>query len=135
MKQLRSIFLLGTFALLLFGCSKDEEFSILGKWNIDKITMSYYQGSTLVQTMSQVDSPDNDLGWVEFKDGGTGSDNEGGTFTWTLSGSNLTVVTDNETLALKLTTKEKKKLVGEATETINEGEATYTLKTVIELSR
>lgn len=135
MKKIRFAMLFGMLALLLLGCSKDDEFSIIGKWNIDKITMSYYQGSTLVQTYSQVDSPENDLGWVEFKDGGTGVDNENGTFTWTLSGNNLTVVSENETLDLKLTTKEKKKLVGEATQTITEENVTYTLKTVIELSR
>lgn len=97
--------------------------------------MSLYQGSTLLQTASEVDSPENDLGWIEFKDGGTGTDNEGGDFTWTLSSNKLTVVSEEETLNITLTTKEKKKLVGEVSETFTEEGVTYTAKTIIELSK
>lgn len=135
MKKIRFLLLFGVFATLLFSCSKDDEFSIIGKWNIDKMTVSYYQGTTLLQTFSQVDSPENDLGWIEFKDGGTGTDPDGGSITWTMKGDKITVVAEDETLEFTITTKEKNKLVVETSETMTEEGVTYTMKSVIELSR
>lgn len=138
MKKIRFAMLFVSLALLLLGCSKDDEFSILGKWNVDKITMEYYQGSSLLESTTSIDSPENDLGWVEFKDGGTGIDNNQEEFTWTLSGNKLTIVNPEQTLVITLTTKEKKKLVGymtETSETYTEEGVTYTVKMITELSK
>jgi len=99
------------------------------------MTVSYYQGTTLLQTFSQVDSPENDLGWIEFKDGGTGTDPDQGSFTWTMKGDKITVVAEDETLEFTITTKEKNRLVVETSETMTEEGVTYTMKSVIELSR
>lgn len=99
------------------------------------MTVSYYQGTTLLQTSSVVDSPEYDLGWVEFKDGGTGTDPDGGSFTWTMKGDKITVVTEEETMELTITTKEKNRLVVEMSETDTDEGVTYTVKRKLELSR
>lgn len=128
MKNLKLFAVLGAFVLLFSSCEKEDAF-LIGKWNVDKLTYSFtFMGVPFTETETNV-------GWIEFKSGGSGVDNEGGTFTWSFSDDKLTITDDEATFTMKLTTKEKKKIVGEwsQTETIEGFE--ITMNFVIEMTK
>jgi len=109
---------------------------IVGKWNIDKITSTIYVDGVLLQIPGFTNpTVQTNLGWIEFKEGGSGVDDVGDTFTWTLSGDNLTVTDDDGSFTMKLTTKEDEKIVGEWTETEIEDGVEWSVKMEIEMSK
>lgn len=133
MRKLRIIALLGLFAFVFSSCEKDEDF-LIGKWNIDKMKYSFTLGGENF-SFTMTDSAEDDLGWVEFKEGGSGTDDAGDAFTWTLSGDNLTITDSEETITMELTTKEDEKIVGVWTATETEGGETITVSYEIEMSK
>ncbi|MFO8020817.1 MAG: lipocalin family protein [Perlabentimonas sp.] len=114
MKKFKLFALVGAFAMLFSACSKDD-ISIVGKWNIDKMTFEMtmvVDGETQTETGAETNQ-----GWIEFKSGGTGIDDAGDSFTWTLSGDKLTISEDGEDpLTMTLTTLTEDKIVGEWTD-------------------
>jgi hypothetical protein len=131
MRKLRLLAFVGALAIIFSACEKDEDFTIVGKWNVDKTTISLsLNGIPLGEDEVSVND-----GWIEFKSGGTGIYDDSGTFNWTLSGSNLTITDPEETIVLKLTKMEENKVVGEFSESYTEDGLTVTMKMVIELSR
>lgn len=131
MKKLKLFAFIGLLAMVFTACEKDDEFTIVGKWNIDKTTLSL----TLNGVPLGEDEVTLNDGWVEFESDGTGVDDTNETFNWTLSGSDLTITYVDETMVLKLTTKEKNKVVGEYSESYTEDGLTIAMKMVIELRR
>lgn len=131
MRKLKLFALVGALVMVFSACNKDDEFSIIGKWNVDKTTLTYSLNGV---PFGEPEVSTND-GWIEFKSGGTGIDDYGDEFTWTLSGNDLTITYEQETFTLKLTTKEKEKVVGEMTESYTESNITVEVKMVIELSK
>jgi hypothetical protein len=141
MKALKFFAFVGIFALMFSSCNKDDEFSIVGKWNIDKVTTTMFINGV------QFGDPDIDTndGWIQFNSDKTGVEQDGDTFTWSLIGDNLTITWNDPdedqipTMTLKLTTKEAKKVVAEGSFTMEdewEGQAiTLTVTMVIELSK
>ncbi|HPE19546.1 MAG TPA: hypothetical protein PLM76_12980 [Tenuifilaceae bacterium] len=135
MKKFRIIALLSLFAFAFSSCEKEEDF-LIGKWNIDKTTTSIYVEDILLQFPGLTNpSVQTNLGWIEFKEGGSGVDDVGATFTWTLSGDNLTVTDDDGSITMKLTTKEDEKIVGEWTEVEDVEGVEWSVETIIELSK
>jgi hypothetical protein len=131
MKKLKLFAFIGLLAMVFTACEKDDDFTIVGKWNVDKTTIS---ASLNGIPLGEDEVTLND-GWIEFNNGGTGIYDDNGTFNWTLSGSNLTITDPEETIVLKLTKMEKNKVVGEYTDSYTEGDLTVNVKMVIELSR
>lgn len=87
--------LLLVFGLVFTGCEDDGPSTkslLLGKWQINSVSMSAYIGSQLIATESETFEA-NEL-VVEFVDGGTGIVYSYGeiddTFTWSLDGKKLT---------------------------------------------
>lgn len=89
---------------------------MVGKWNIDKISTTVFFAGTQVNQEVETNQ-----GWIQFNSGGTGVDDSGYTFKWTLSGDNLTITYDDadeyeiSSFTFKLTTKTLQKVVAEAT--------------------
>jgi hypothetical protein len=73
MKALKFFAFVGIFALMFSSCKKDDEFTIVGKWNIDKVT------TTMFINGLQFGDPDivtND-GWIQFNSDKTGVEQDG----------------------------------------------------------
>lgn len=125
MKKTGLLFLAMSAMLIAFSsCSKDG-FEIEGTWNVDKVET--YMGGELIET-------DENEGTVTFNSDGTGSaidDEETDEFNWTLIDDTLTLVFDDETTILNLTTKTEDKMVGEFEETWEE----VTYKVVISMTK
>lgn len=125
MKKTGLLFLAMSAMLIVFSsCSKDG-FEIEGTWNVDKVET--YMGGELIET-------DENEGTVTFNSDGTGSaidDEETDEFNWTLIDDTLTLVFDDETTILNLTTKTEDKMVGEFEETWEE----VTYKVVISMTK
>lgn len=125
MKKTGLLFLAMSTMLIVFSsCSKDG-FEIEGTWNVDKVET--YVGGELIET-------DENEGTVTFNSDGTGSaidDEETDEFNWTLIDDTLTLVFDDETTILNLTTKTEDKMVGEFEETWEE----VTYKVVISMTK
>jgi hypothetical protein len=134
MKTLKLLTLIGFIALLFTACEEDE-FDIVGKWNRDKITYETYLGASTSGTPLFIVPVVND-GWVQFNDDGSGTDNEQGTFNWTLTGNALTInPTGSISFTITLTTKTSTKMVGTETSSFFEGDAQYTMKVIYELRK
>lgn len=96
MKKFKSFAaLLMIFALFFVGCEDDGPSTkslLLGKWQINSISMSAYIGGALIATESETFDT-NEL-VIEFVDGGTGIVYNYGeiddTFTWSLDGKKMT---------------------------------------------
>lgn len=119
MKVLKIFAFIGVLALGLSSCQKDEAFSIVGKWNMDKITSKTYVMGVIVDEETEVEI---DAGWIQFNKDNTGVDNSGYKFSWTLNGDNLTInmedadEDDLDVLRFVLTTKTSQRIVAEMTE-------------------
>ncbi|TVR71026.1 MAG: hypothetical protein EA408_10215 [Marinilabiliales bacterium] len=131
MKSLRSfvfpLLILGMMIMATLSCDKDDDFKLEGTWNIDKVEM--YMGTQLIEEFTTVNA-----GTITFNANGTGSatDNQGtDSFNWTLSGSNLTIIEEDVTIVMTLTTMEKDLMVAEFTETFDE----MTFNVVMTLSK
>lgn len=137
MRKLKLFALVAAVALMFTSCSDDESFSIEGKWNLVKMTISVYQGTSATGTPLSTTTETQDLGWMKFNSDGTGIDNGDYTFTWTLKGDKLTIISDEaeDNLALTLTTKDGSKMVGYLLETYTEEDMTVTVKVVIEFAK
>jgi hypothetical protein len=111
MKKTGLLFFAMSAMLIVFSsCSKDG-FEIEGTWNLDKVET--YMGGELIET-------NENEGTITFNSGGTGTatdDGETDEFNWTLIDNTLTIVFDDETTILTLTTKTEDKMVGEFEET------------------
>jgi hypothetical protein len=134
MKTLKLLTLIGFFALLFTACEKDE-FDVVGKWNVDKITSEVYSGSSASGTPIFSYSLTNQ-GWAQFNSDGTGIADDQEPFTWTLSGNTLSIFpTGDESIILTLTTRTSTKMVGFQTETYTEDLTTFTEKSTIEFRK
>jgi hypothetical protein len=141
MKVLKFFAFVGIFAMMFASCKKEDEFTIVGKWNVDKVT------TTVFINGNQFGDPDIDTndGWIQFNSDKTGVTDDGETFTWSLSGDNLTITWNDPdedqipSLLLVLKTKEAKRVVAEGEFTMEddwEGQTIIlTVKMVIELSK
>lgn len=120
--------------MLFSACSKDDDFSIVGKWNVDKTTFDI----TMVidgQTQTITDE-ETDEGWIEFKSDGSGVHVDGDTFNWTLSDDKLTITEEDDySFTMTLTTMTDNKVVGEWTEVEEMEGVEATMDITIELSR
>ncbi len=125
MKKTGLLFLAMSAMLIVFSsCSKDG-FEIEGTWNVDKVET--YMGGELIDTSENE-------GTVTFNSDGTGSatdDGETDEFNWTLIDDTLTLLFDDETTILTLTTKTEDKMLGEFEETWEE----VTFKVVITMTK
>lgn len=116
MRALKFLAFIGVIVLAFTSCKKEEEFTMVGKWNIDKISTTVFFAGTQVNQEVETNQ-----GWIQFNSGGTGVDDSGYTFKWTLSGDNLTITYDDadeyeiSSFTFKLTTKTLQKVVAEAT--------------------
>jgi hypothetical protein len=105
------------------GCSKDDdnnELSIVGTWQqeVDELTIN-----PNVPGIGPQPIPYDDTATVVFNSNGTGTrTSEDGTdnFSWTLDGNRITIVFDDRTLILNLTTHTHNRLVAEQNFTMNE---------------
>lgn len=133
MKKFKLFALVGAFAMLFSACSKDD-ISIVGKWNIDKMAFEMtmvVDGETQTETGTETNQ-----GWIEFNSGGTGIDDAGDSFTWTLSGDELTISEEGEdSFTMTLTTLTEDKIVGEWTDQDEWDGVDVTTNITIELSR
>lgn len=144
MRTLKFFAFIGILAVALTSCKKEEEeFTIVGKWNIDKYTATAFMPGTTTQILEVTET---NKGWWQFNSGNTGVDDDGATFKWSLSGDNLSITFDNpsgvifDSITFKLTTKTLKKVVGEATitnfEITHQGvEVVVDLKVIAEISK
>jgi len=133
MKKFRIIALLGFFALMFSGCTKDLGELIVGTWDVDKITYETYVAGELIES-----EQDLNVGQITFKSGGAGFWVEGEDsedITWSSEGENLTIITNDGTISLKMTTMESDKMVGEFVETVTAFGITSTFKMKIYLSK
>lgn len=126
MKALRLFTLIGLILLASTSCQKEEKFTLVGKWNFDKVNMSLFMNDIPVGNEVK-----ENVGWIQFNKDKTGTiltyaDEENQepeteeSFTWTLVGNQLTITTyegDNEFLdvPLTLTTMDPKFVVAETT--------------------
>lgn len=135
MRKLRLFALVAAVALMFTACSDDDDFSVVGKWNIVKMTTNVYSGTSATGTPVYTCTETQDLGWIQFNSDGTGIDSEDYTFTWTLKGDKLTINQDGEDMTLTLTTKDGSKMVGYYQETYTEDNMTMTVKMVMEFAK
>jgi len=135
MRKLRLFTLVAAVALMFTACSDDDDFSVVGKWNIVKETLTVYSGTSATGTPLETHTETQDLGWVQFNSDGTGIDNYDYSFTWTLKGDKLTINQDGEDVTLTLTTKDGSRMVGYYQETYTEENITVTVKLVIEFAK
>jgi hypothetical protein len=134
MKAFKLLTLIGFFGLLFTACEEDE-FDIVGKWNRDKITYETYSGASATGTPLFIVPIVND-GWVQFNADGSGTDDEQGTFNWTLTGNTLTInPTGSTSFNITLTTKTSTKMVGYETSSFFDGDAQFTMKVIYELRK
>jgi hypothetical protein len=122
-----TVLILGFIIPTTLSCDKDDEFQITGTWNVDKVET--YMGGDIMEEFTVVND-----GTVTFNADGTGisTDSEGTeSFSWSLSGNQLTISDVEETIVLTLTTMESKRMVGEFTETWEE----ITVKVVTTMSK
>lgn len=108
MKKLRIFAFIGIIAMLFSACSKDEEFTIIGIWNVDKVTTTYYEDGVVVETETELNA-----GKFEFKNDGVGIITVEGqpvAFTYTLSGNSLTIGAFGFQSVFTVTKKEPKSL-------------------------
>ncbi|HNV80403.1 MAG: lipocalin family protein [Tenuifilaceae bacterium] len=116
MKTLKFLAFVGILALAFTSCKKEEEFTLVGKWNVDKVTTTAFLNGQQVHHEEETNQ-----GWIQFFSGNTGVDDDGGTFQWSLSGDNLTITFDDPdegemaSFTFKLTTKTLQKIVAEST--------------------
>ena len=116
MKTLKFLAFVGILALAFTSCKKEEEFTFVGKWNVDKVTTTAFLNGQQVHHEEETNQ-----GWIQFFSGNTGVDDDGGTFQWSLSGDNLTITFDDPdegemaSFTFKLTTKTLQKIVAEST--------------------
>ena len=116
MKTLKFLAFVGILALAFTSCKKEEEFTLVGKWNVDKVTTTAFVNGQQVHHEEETNQ-----GWIQFFSGNTGVDDDGGTFQWSLSGDNLTITFDDPdegemaSFTFKLTTKTLQKIVAEST--------------------
>ncbi len=87
MKILKLIAFVATFAILFAGCEKDDEFSIVGTWNVDKLKISN-SGELITETSA--------AGTLTFNTDESGTFElvgySGiGDFTWSLTGNILVI--------------------------------------------
>lgn len=114
MKKTRLLFLAMMAMVIAFsGCSKDDDFSIVGTWQQEafEMTVNFGFGEDMV-----IDEDEGEDITITFNADGTGSatDSDGtDTFTWNLSGDVLTISDNEMNLSLNLTTKTDTRLVGE----------------------
>ena len=135
MRKLRLFALVAAVALMFTACSDDDDFSVVGKWNIVKMTTNVYSGTGATGTPIYTFTETQDLGWVQFNSDGTGIDNYDYSFTWTLKGDKLTINQDGEDVTLTLTTKDGSRMVGYYQETYTEDNMTMTVKMVMEFAK
>lgn len=126
MKTLRLFTLIGIILFAGTSCQKEEKFTLVGKWNFDKVTMSLFVNDIPVGNEIK-----ENVGWIQFNQDKTGTiltyadeENQGDeseeSFTWTLVGNQLTL-TSNEgenifmDVPLTLTTMDPKFVVAETT--------------------
>ncbi len=122
MKNLKLIALLGALAFVFSACSDDDDdFTIVGTWNVQSMVMNLYIDGELFMT----DDMD-DMETITFNEDGTGvahlDDGEEDPFQWTLIGDNLTINLDDPEeddmfggmLVFELTEKRSDRVVGEA---------------------
>ena len=116
MKTLKFLAFVGILALAFTSCKKEEEFTLVGKWNVDKVTTTAFLNGQQVHHEEETNQ-----GWIQFFSGNTGVDDDGGTFQWSLSDDNLTITFDDPdegemaSFTFKLTTKTLQKIVAEST--------------------
>ena len=116
MKTLKFLAFVGILALAFTSCKKEEEFTFVGKLNVDKVTTTAFLNGQQVHHEEETNQ-----GWIQFFSGNTGVDDDGGTFQWSLSGDNLTITFDDPdegemaSFTFKLTTKTLQKIVAEST--------------------
>ena len=116
MKTLKFLAFVGILALAFTSCKKEEEFTLVGKWNVDKVTTTAFLNGQQVHHEEETNQ-----GWIQFFSENTGVDDDGGTFQWSLSGDNLTITFDDPdegemaSFTFKLTTKTLQKIVAEST--------------------
>ena len=116
MKTLKFLAFVGILTLAFTSCKKEEEFTLVGKWNVDKVTTTAFLNGQQVHHEEETNQ-----GWIQFFSGNTGVDDDGGTFQWSLSGDNLTITFDDPdegemaSFTFKLTTKTLQKIVAEST--------------------
>lgn len=126
MKKLRLLLFFSIILLAAGSCKKEEAFTIVGKWNFDKVSMSLFMNDIPISNEIKENA-----GWIQFNKDKTGTvftyaDEENdepeseGTFTWTLDGNQLTI-TSNEgddifmDVPLTLTTMDLNFVIAETT--------------------
>lgn len=114
MKKLKFFTLIAVIAMLFTACNKEDEFSILGTWNMDKMVQKMTEGNeTMEYTI-------NNPGTITFNADGTGVNWEDQTFEWLLSGKLLTVTPEGSNdMEFTLTTATNSKVVAKMAETDN----------------
>jgi hypothetical protein len=125
MKKLGMLLALTAFILSFNSCSKDDDdFSLVGTWQQEKFEFRVSFGVPGLQDMVETDT---DPTTFVFNSDGTGSatyEEENveitDTFSWNLSGNELTITDSEMTLTLELTTMTNTKVVGEQSLTIDQ---------------
>jgi len=125
MKKLGILLALTAFILSFNSCSEDDDdFSLVGTWQQEKFEFKVSFGVPGVQDFVETDT---DPTTFVFNADGTGSatyEEEGteitDTFTWELSGNELTIAESEMTLTLDLTTMTDTRVVGEQSLTIDQ---------------
>jgi hypothetical protein len=118
MKKTRLIlFAFAAMVIAFSGCSKDDDFSMVGTWTQESSKFEINMG---IPGMDGFTMEDNDPATIVFNADGTGTatDDEGtDTFNWSLSGNELSITdpATNFTTKLTLTTMTDKRVVGEQT--------------------
>lgn len=124
MNNLKMLMAAMIMMISVVGCSKDDnnndELSIVGTWQQESSDITVNAG---IPGIAPQTIPDDDPATVVFNSNGTGTrtglestDN----FSWTLAGDRLTLVFDDNTLILNLTTHTRDRLVGEQNFTLAE---------------
>ncbi|HOU62342.1 MAG TPA: hypothetical protein PLA70_01680, partial [Tenuifilaceae bacterium] len=73
MKTLKFLAFVGILALAFTSCKKEEEFTLVGKWNVDKVTTTAFLNGQQVHHEEETNQ-----GWIQFFSGNTGVDDDGG---------------------------------------------------------
>jgi hypothetical protein len=114
MSKLKVFTLIAALAMLFTACDKEEEFSILGTWDMDKMVQKITEGDDSMEFTI------NNPGTVTFNSDGTGVNWEQQEFDWEISGKILTIYPEGsleESMEWTLTTAANSKIVAEMSET------------------